>query len=124
MTKKINVLIVDDSELIITNLKRILDGVQSIRSIQTATNVKAAEEIIFRDKPDLIILDIQLPDGNGLDLLTKVKAELPLIKVILFSDQIELFSELYKRRFGADYFVDKSMEFEEIANIINDKLNK
>jgi DNA-binding NarL/FixJ family response regulator len=118
MAKKIDLLIVDDSEKVISNLKVILKDIDSIKSIKIAGTIAAAEEIVFKDRPDVIILDIQLPDGNGVELLKKVKKDFPATIVIMFSDQVELFSEIYRKRFGADYFVDKSMEFEEVANII------
>lgn len=124
MAKKMDILIVDDSAKIISNLKLVLNDVKNIKTIKTAANIKEAEEIIFNDHIDLIILDIQLPDGNGIDLLKKTKQKFPAIIIILFSDQIEYFSEIYRKRYGADYFVDKSMEFEEIATIISDKIGR
>jgi len=123
MTKMKDILIIDDSEKIISGLKQLLSDVKAIGSIKAAVNIKDGEEIVFHDRPDVVILDIQLPDDNGLDLLKKIKEELPETMIIMFSDQITMFGDIYKKRFGADHFVDKSTEFEKIADILNEKFS-
>lgn len=70
-------------------------------------------------KPDFILLDIHLPDGSGIDLLEIVKKDFPAIKVLMVTNKV---SEYYKdmcMQKGADHFIDKSKEFENIPTILN-----
>lgn len=101
-------LIVDDSELLQARLKKaILDTNKSIYICQ-AFNCLEASELFFSFAPDMLILDIELPDGSGIDLLTKFKKEKPTAIEIIFTNYPTV--EFIKRceQLGANYFFDKS----------------
>lgn len=83
-------------------------------------------EATFRDgvaglvefQPDVVLLDIQLPDGSGLDLLGIVKRERPAATVLILSNH-----EFYRKRSlaeGADGFFDKTMEFDLMLKALRD----
>ena len=66
----------------------------------------------------MAILDIDVPDGNGIELLEWIKKEYPAIIVIMFSNNADPFFRKAAENSGADYFLDKSMEFEGITQIL------
>jgi len=101
-------LIVDDSELLQARLKKaIVDANESI-CISQAFNCLEASELFLSFAPDMLILDIALPDGSGIDLLTKFKKEKPTaIEIILTNYPTAEFNKRCKQ-LGADYFFDKS----------------
>lgn len=101
-------LIVDDSELLQARLKKaIVDANDKIRICQAFSCLEAVESF-FSFAPDILILDIALPDGSGIDLLKKFKKENPTaIEIILTNYPTAEFNKECKQ-LGADHFFDKS----------------
>jgi two-component system response regulator DesR len=81
------ILIIDDHELITGSLELLLAEMPEIGQCQIAGTLQAARGFLEGFEADLILLDISLPDGSGLELLTEIKAELPNCKVMLMSGQ-------------------------------------
>lgn len=92
MKKKFKILHVDDSSAIILYIKIILMEVSSIKEIRSAGTVAQAKDILETDRFDVVILDINLPDGNGLMLLEWIKKHHPGIIVIMFTNNYDSFS--------------------------------
>ena len=72
----IRVLICDDHEVIRTGLASLLAGTD-IEIIGEAANGKDALRLAQKDKPDVVLLDIRMPDGDGLATLEKLRAKVP-----------------------------------------------
>jgi two-component system response regulator DevR len=112
------VLIVDDSEQIRKRLAALLAESSQIRIIGQAGNSVEALDAVRRLKPDTVILDIRMPGGSGIDLLKEIKTRYPEIKVIMLTN---FDFDQYRRqcrRLGADHFLNKTMEFEKVADTI------
>ena len=71
-TKQLNVVIVDDSRLARAELRRLLKEIEFVTIIGEAANVDQAEDIIKSSDPDLILLDIQMPEKDGFELLEEL----------------------------------------------------
>jgi len=110
--------IVDDSSMILSRLKTLLEDVPGILSIHTAGNYADALALLATTRPDIILLDINLPDGNGIDLLRYLRKEYPDIIPIMISNQASSFYRNLCMRIGAAHFIDKSTEFELIPGIL------
>jgi DNA-binding NarL/FixJ family response regulator len=80
----IRLLICDDHEVIRTGLACILAGTD-IQIVGEAANGKDALKAAIKDKPDVILLDIRMPDGDGLATLEKLRAKVPESKVVMLS---------------------------------------
>lgn len=80
----IRLLICDDHEVIRTGLASLLAGTD-IQIIGEAANGKDALRLAQKDKPDVILLDIRMPDGDGLSTLEKLRAKVPESKVVMLS---------------------------------------
>lgn len=113
------VFVVEDSDAICERIVRMVNDVNNVQVVGTADKVSTALLGIKKYEPDVVILDIQLLDGNGLTVLQQVKQELPSSKVIVLtnfnSDQYRDLAE----RYGADAFLDKSNDFMQIPDLIN-----
>ena len=114
-----SLLIVDDSQIIIERVIESLKDHKTVKNIFTANNYEEAIELLKLQKLQIILLDIQLPDKSGIDLLKFVTKEYPAVKVIMFSNLIDDNYIKVCKAIGAKYFVDKSRDFELIPVILN-----
>lgn len=118
-----NILIVDDSDIIRQAISTILSKIEGIMSIREVSNVKKALILIKDNQPDIVIMDIHLRDGNGLNILKFIKEKFStIIVIILTNDALPEYRKICND-FGADYFFDKSSEFEKIVDVINKTKN-
>ena len=124
MSKKINILHLDDSEAIIAHVKKILEPLSNIQTIETAGTILQAKEIANSQIIDVAILDMNLPDGNGISLLKWIKQNHPATAVVMFSNHSDSFFRDAAAKAGAMYFLDKSTEFEQIPRIITELQNQ
>ena len=105
-----DVLIVDDSQVLGQRLAEMLRQVVGLNIVGLSKGVTEARDSIRELQPDLVILDLQLGDGNGIDILRETKQLNSSITFIVFTNQSE---PQYRRRciaLGADYFFCKSTE--------------
>ena len=75
MTKKIRVVVADDSALMRKKIPEILGSDPSIEVIATARNGREALEVIYATDPDVVTLDVEMPEINGLDVLGYLMSE-------------------------------------------------
>jgi DNA-binding NarL/FixJ family response regulator len=117
--KKFTILIVDDSSIIIKRVTGIIKDLNNTGTILHASNFVKALQLVNQSTPQIVLLDIHLPDKSGVELLRHIKKNQLPITVIMFTNQSEEYYKTLCREIGADYFIDKSSGFEEIPGIIN-----
>ena len=114
----IRVFIVDDHPMVLAGLHFLLGGLENIEVAGTASNAFDAIPFLKRNKVDVVLLDINLPDISGIDLCKRINKEFPQVKIIGMST----FSERsYISRMianGAAGYLIKSASAEEIAEAI------
>lgn len=81
----IKVAIVDDHELVRRGLKDLIESDPELSVISQAGNVYDGYQVVSSTKPDVAILDVRLPDGNGVELCREIKSHSPEIKVIMLT---------------------------------------
>ncbi|MBT9505122.1 response regulator [Rhodoferax sp.] len=113
-------LIVDDSALIQTALLGLFEGIQGIQSIDTASTLTQALNCVRRTLPNFVILDLNLPDGNGSAIITLLKEMVPGMLIAVLTNAACDFNRKKCLRAGADWFLDKSNEFEALLRIFQD----
>lgn len=118
--KKLTIAIVDDSQIIRERLALKLNSCESFRVIWQAENIAQTFECFSSEVPETLILDIQLPDGSGIDVLEKIKAKYQGIKVIMLTNYPSYPFRKKCIEGGADYFFDKSTEFEKVYEILKE----
>lgn len=114
------VLIADDSTVYRTGLVDAMTDLDGIDGVIEAGDVPAALEALQRARPDVLLLDVEMPGGDSLQVLEKAKnggSDIPVIVLTAFP------YPQYRRQFlaaGADYFFDKAADFERMIKILQD----
>ena len=112
------ILVIDDLTAVQVHLKELLADVEDVDLVGVAQEVKQATELALSWKPDVLILDIPVRGGRGIDVLQAAKSAKPATVVIIST----IFSGADDRKAwlkrGADFFFDKSTEFETIAGVL------
>lgn len=110
--------IADDSEILRVRLIEMLSEIEGIEIVGQAKDSLEAIESIQRLKPHVVILDIRMPGGNGINVLETVKKYKFPPKVIVFTNYP--YPQYRKRcmEVGADFFFDKSTEFENLTGVL------
>lgn len=84
-TRHVRLLIVDDHTLVRAGITRLLQALPDIDVVAEASNAREALDMAIIHRPDVILLDLSLPDRNGLDLLLPLKEALPGARVVIMS---------------------------------------
>ena len=113
--KNIKVFLVDDSLVIRERLRRMLADVEAVKVIGEAGDAQAALDAIRIQKPDVVLLDIHLLNGNGIDVLQSLKKSMPTLAVIILTNYPYPQYRHKCLEAGADFFFVKSTEFDQIV---------
>ncbi len=119
---KIKVFIADDSLIVQDHLVTMLDELSEVEIVGQAETVAEAISGIRNLQPDAVILDIRMPDGSGIDVLQNIKQDEVAPMVIILTNYPY---PGYRQRClnaGADFFLDKSTEFDQIPKLF-ERLN-
>jgi CheY-like chemotaxis protein len=119
MDNKKTIMVVDDNPDIITIVRTILEG--KGYSVLSATSGPELLNLLKTQKPDLIILDIMMPEMDGLEVLTRLKGltETATIPVILLTAKVQYEDVLGGYKLGADYYITKPFTSTQLVNGIN-----
>ncbi len=113
-----NVFIVDDSPIVCERLTAMLNEVEHVKVVGHASTAASALEKIWTLHPDYVILDIQMSGLSGIYVLEKMKKFPPVPKVIMLTNYPFPHFKNACMSAGADYFFDKSKDFEKIVGVI------
>ncbi len=114
----IKLLLVDDQDILTEGLKLILGVEDDIEVVGTANNGKKAYELCRIRKPDLVLMDIQMPELNGVEATAMIKKDFPHIKIIVlttFNDDEYIYEALKN---GASGYLLKDTSPTEILNAV------
>ena len=115
---EVRVFVVEDSALVRERLVEMIREVKGVDVVGEAASYSAAVHGILSTQPDVAILDISLADGNGIDVLAHVKPRLPALKGIMLTNFDSPQHLKASADAGAEYFLDKSVDFERITEIL------
>ena len=118
-SNKKRVLIVDDSRLVVKKLTEILSESQCVIEVLYAYDLDEAIIILQQKKFDIISLDINLSDASGIDLLKIIKKDYLGTIVAMLTNQASHYYKNLCTKLGADYFLDKSRDFDHFFNIVS-----
>ncbi|MES0371698.1 MAG: sigma-54 dependent transcriptional regulator [Mariprofundaceae bacterium] len=122
MTKTAYMLLVDDEEELRFTLQESLESAN--HHVTSAANAMRAREAVSNGKFDIAILDIRLPDGNGIELLKEFKEADPNMGIILMTGYAEVDSAVEAIRLGADDFLKKPFDHGELLVRVEELLKK
>ena len=109
---------IDDNMCFIERMVGLLDEVKNISYINIASDYDEASRLVNQDKPDLVLLDINLPGKSGIEILKKIRSQDKECKVIMLTNHADEYYRQQCREFGADLFLDKSNDFAKVPEII------
>jgi DNA-binding NarL/FixJ family response regulator len=115
----VRVLLVDDDELMRAGLRAILSSDQSIRVVGEASSGRAAISAVRANGPDLVLMDVRMPDLDGIAATREVLAASPEVKVVIlttFEEDEYIFGALNA---GASGFLLKRTRPEELLTAIH-----
>ena len=117
-----SVLIIDDEEKLLHLLSRIikLEGF----TVLVAGNFKTASKLIEKESVDVILCDVKLPDGNGVDFTKEIKATHPNIEIILLTAYGNIPDGIQAMKNGAFDYITKGEDNEKIVPLINRAIEK
>lgn len=113
-----HLLIVDDSEVIRTSLRALLGSVPGITTLREAATLGEALDSARRHPPTLVILDLTLPDGMGMDIIQPLKQLSPAVSIAIFTIQAHYTVRMHCLAQGADCFFDKGAEPDELLEVV------
>lgn len=116
--KVIRVVIADDSCVIRCRLAQKISKLRGIIVARESDDVASTLEAIHAVHPNVVILDIQMPGGSGIDVLKKMKEEQSDVVVIILTNFPLLPLKKKCLELGADYFFDKTTEFEKVSEVL------
>ena len=112
------ILIVDDSEPLRSSLKGLLRDLPGAELVGEAAGVHQAVSRILEAQPDVVILDIRLPDGSGLEVLKTVRSRAPATRFIVFTGcPADPYKQLLLNE-GAAHFFEKSIDEEKLMGCL------
>jgi len=114
----VKIVIADDSDMVRERIKESLKNISTVEIVGEATNGKEAVKIIHEVSPDFVLLDIRMPELNGIEVLKKIKSRDNKIKVCVFTNFPFLPYKTKCAEEGADYFFDKNENIQVIRNLI------
>src|SRR5262249_32277072 len=117
---KMKVLIADDSEIVRERLAYLLGDVEGLEIVGQAEDAVEAEDLAEALKPDVAILDVRMPRGSGVDVLRAIKRDHPSAVVIMLTNFVDPEARALCLEQGADYFFDKSIEFDQAVAVLRD----
>ena len=112
--KKIKIVLADDHQIIRDGLKMVLTQDSSIEIIGEASNGKQLIELLDKIECDVLLLDISMPQVNGLQSLIQIKNKYPLVKILMLTMHEE--PEYVKNAImnGADGYLFKNSDYIEL----------
>jgi len=119
-TENHRVLIIDDERPVLMTLEALLKrhGYQ----VETAPTATQGLKVLKSKSPSLVLLDLRLPDADGLEMLERIRSELPKVQVIILTAHDSLHNAIESIKRGAYHFISKPYAPEELLSLVEKAL--
>ena len=118
MEAKVIILIVDDNINFVDRMIGLLEDVSEVDKIHIASNFDAGKNLFNEKQPDMVLLDINLPGKNGIELLRTIKEQKNDCDVIMITNHADEYYRGQCFELGASHFLDKSNDFALVPSLI------
>jgi DNA-binding NarL/FixJ family response regulator len=118
MVEALKIELVDDHEVVRQGLKALLDEQDDLTVVGQAATVAEAIRRVGYDSPDVVVLDVRLPDGSGIEACREIRARWPDVKVLMltsFADDEALFASIMA---GASGYVLKQIKGSDLVDSV------
>ena len=123
MKKTEVILIVDDNMNFVDRMVGLLEEVDGLGAIHVASDFDEARRILADEDPDIVLLDINLPGKNGIELLKLIKKNSAVCEVIMITNHADDYYRDQCYELGATHFLDKSNDFALVPGIIRQRVS-
>jgi len=114
----IRVLIVDDHKVMRETLRSLLESLPGVEVVGEAENGRVAVQLARDKKPTVVVMDVIMPEMDGIEATRLITTEMPEVKVIVLSMQCDESYRETLRQAGASCFLPKDSAFEELIRAI------
>jgi len=121
-TENHRVLIIDDERPVLMTLEALLQ--RHGYEVDAAPTASQGVKLLKSKSPSLVLLDLQLPDAHGLEMLDRIKTELPEVQVIILTAHDSLHNAIESIKRGAYHFISKPYAPEELLSLVEKALEK
>ena len=115
---KTKILLADDHKILREGIRSLIETQQEMKLIGEAESAQEAVQLAIKLKPDVVIMDISMPDLNGIDATRKIKAQTPDVKVLALSMHADKRFVSGMLKAGASGYLLKESAFEEMVRAI------
>jgi DNA-binding NarL/FixJ family response regulator len=112
------VIVVEDHQILLESISLLISTIPNIELVGKASNGQKALQILEKEKVDIIVSDVMMPVMNGIELTWKVKQQYPEIKMLMLTVSEDSQTIKNALQAGADGFIFKSAEREELEEAI------
>lgn len=125
-TQKLKVMIVDDEPMIIKAITRYfaLHALSEGVVFHEASSFQESLEKLESVSPNIILQDINLPDGNGLQFIKQAKKKYPMIQFIVITGASDLDRTMEALSFGAVDYLKKPIDMETLGEVVGEALKR
>lgn len=116
--KTIRVVLIDDHELVRRGLRDVLAGAREVTIIGEAATAAQAVREVLRLVPDVVLLDVRLPDGSGVDVCRRVRAQAPSVRFLMLTSYDDPEALVASLRAGASGFVLKQIRGQALIDAV------
>ena len=116
--KKSHVVVVENHPVLCDGLKQLISGQPDLACVGVADDIPGAKRLVEECKPNLMILDLRLNGGAGLDFIKVLRTECPQVKVLVLSQYDELIFAERSLRAGASGYIMKENTTDEVLRAV------
>ncbi|MGE5073319.1 MAG: response regulator [Anaerolineae bacterium] len=118
--EKIQVILADDHHMVRAGIRQLLEGAGDIRVMAEAGDGEEAQSLIEKHKPDVAVLDIQMPKASGIEVTRWVRSHLPEVGVLILTAYDDDPYVMAVLQAGANGYVLKTARPEELVQAVRD----
>jgi DNA-binding NarL/FixJ family response regulator len=115
----LKIIVVDDHKIVRDGLCSLIEGLSGYTIVGRAENGRQAIEVARREKPDIIIMDVSMPEMNGIDATSSIMEEIPSCKIIVLSMHSDKRFITGALQAGASGFLLKECAFQELNQALD-----
>lgn len=113
------ILLIENSEMVGTRILDLLSTIPSLELLGQSKTLRNGLQVCESTNPDIVMLDINLPDGSGISLIKELKTRWPQICIIMLTNSSNEFYRSKCAELGAAFFLDKTTDFPRIIEIVS-----
>lgn len=117
---KIKIILADDHHIVRSGIRQLLEGEEDIQVIAEAGDGEEAKSLIQQHKPDVAVLDIQMPKASGIEVTRWVRAQLPEIGVLILTAYDDDPYVMAVLQAGANGYVLKTAKTDDLIQAVHD----